>query len=631
MRGFRRGRWAAVAGFVLVFAVVLGGMSWATASTWQLAKINVEREHHSKISKAVLLMDTYMSSILGEQMGYPFTDYMPYYTDEPVKVWLGKSEVEADRVVLRSPIVKAGKRHEWISVYFQVDEAGNWSSPEYPCHCQAFEGPLAAQPACSCAHASLEWLARALPVADLGERTARARLRDIAVHTSGDRSTHVQNARPKAPAMDAEASRPHAPRAEYHRRMQRKRAAQMRSLPPTQCVKPEGETDNIADIVTGDRDFADSSELASVGIDEEEWASFWLWDTDGEPPKLAFVRTGTWDAQLVYQGFIADWSLLKSELLGEITHIFTDADLEPVPGDAPPTPEVSEFTMNTIPVRLSIPDLSASTTTGHAWKAVGSVLMITWMAAAAVLAVAGLGFRNLIALTERRMQFAYAVTHELRTPLTTFRLYSDMLSAGLVPSESRQEYLDTLNRESLRLSNLVEGVLEYARLENHKVALNPVAVDAGSLLKGIAEGFEKRCKECGIEPRMHNAVTNGTPLRTDVDVVNRITGVLINNACRHTQGAESPVVVVSLAQDNGRIHLDVIDSGSGIDHRDARTIFKPFRRGHRADSTAQGGIGLGLALARSWARLLGGQLDLIARHHRELGGAHFRLTIPAES
>ena len=83
-----------------------------------------------------------------------------------------------------------------------------------------------------------------------------------------------------------------------------------------------------------------------------------------------------------------------------------------------------------------------------------------------------------------------------------------------------------------------------------------------------------------------------------------------------------------LAGENGSIHLDVIDSGPGVSRRDVRRIFKPFRRGWAADAAAWGGIGLGLALARSWAKLLGGRLDLIARRHPEYGGAHFRLTIP---
>jgi len=229
------------------------------------------------------------------------------------------------------------------------------------------------------------------------------------------------------------------------------------------------------------------------------------------------------------------------------------------------------------------------------------------------------------------MRFAYAVTHELRTPLTTFRLYTDMLSAGLVPDTSKQEYLDTLNQESQRLSNLVEDVLEYARLENHKVQLRPVQTDGGALLRSIIETHEKRFSSCGLQAQSENALADGQTLCTDVDVVSRIASVLINNACRHAANAGEGALLLRLGAENGHAHLDVIDSGPGIDRTDAHRIFKPFRRGHGVDKAAHGGIGLGLALARSWARMLGGRLDLVARHHAQLGGAHFRLTFPAQA
>jgi K+-sensing histidine kinase KdpD len=134
-----------------------------------------------------------------------------------------------------------------------------------------------------------------------------------------------------------------------------------------------------------------------------------------------------------------------------------------------------------------------------------------------------------------------------------------------------------------------------------------------------------------VEARTKNDVPDGRSVRTDVDLVNQITGVLLDNAARHARGSKEPTVLLHLAGDNGNLHLDVIDTGPGVNRGDARTIFKPFRRGRGADAAAQRGIGLGLALARSWANLLGGRLDLASRHHPEYGGAHFRLTIPVRT
>jgi signal transduction histidine kinase len=206
-----------------------------------------------------------------------------------------------------------------------------------------------------------------------------------------------------------------------------------------------------------------------------------------------------------------------------------------------------------------------------------------------------------------------------------------MLSAGLVPEESKQEYLDTLNQESIRLSKLVEEVLEYARLENHKVNLHVTETDGDSMLRVVGETLEKRCEENGIEARTKNDIPPTKPLRTDINLVNQIAGVLVNNACRHALGSDHPTVSLELHSDNGKLQLEVVDSGSGVEPADARRIFRPFRRGSDADKAARGGVGLGLALARNWATLLGGKLELVARHDSQLNGACFRLTIPTDT
>jgi signal transduction histidine kinase len=206
-----------------------------------------------------------------------------------------------------------------------------------------------------------------------------------------------------------------------------------------------------------------------------------------------------------------------------------------------------------------------------------------------------------------------------------------MLSAGLVPEERKQEYLDTLNRESARLSTMVESVLEYARLENRHAKLHLRETDPNSLLQTVGETLDKRCSENGIEGRKVNEIKEGLKIRTDVDLVSQITGVLVNNAVRHARTSKQPRVTLRLGGDNGKLMVDVTDSGPGVDRSDSRRIFRPFRRGRDADSAARGGIGLGLALARDWASLLGGRLDLVHRHDPELGGAHFRLTIPSRA
>jgi signal transduction histidine kinase len=612
--GSRKSLLAAIIVFSLVAVVVLGGMSWATVAQLELAEVQAQQRHQSKMNLALWRMEGHIIGVLASETARPYTDYVAFRTEEPVAAWSEDGErLEVKHAVVLSPITLYGPPYDWVELYFHVAEDGQWSSP------QLFDELAAPQHQRS----ALEWLRRALPVSELGTAVARARERDCPPYcpTSESVGQTVQVVHRLVGGKD-EVQR--KLRDEYQRRSRSKIAAQLKLLPSPQCQ----EQIHIHDLAELDGSLFTCSQPVSVGVSPDPMATFWLEPKAGEGPKIAFVRTGHEDDRIVYQGFIADWYRLKPELLELISDLFPEADLEPVPQDLLPRDTGGELQLSSIPVRLVDPYVADPIAT-KARRSLIAMLATTWVAALAVLAIAAWGVGNLVALTNRRLRFAYAVTHELRTPLTTFRLYADMLSAGLVPEESKQEYVDTLNRESQRLSGLVEGVLEYARLENHRVRLNPVETDAQSLLTAVSETLDKRCEENGVEPRTENDLPDDQALRTDVGLVKQIAGVLLDNAARHARGSKQSAVLVHLGRENGRLQLDVIDTGPGVGRTDARMIFKPFRRGRGADAAAQRGIGLGLALARSWATLLGGRLDLVARQSPQYGGAHFRLSIPA--
>ncbi len=102
-------------------------------------------------------------------------------------------------------------------------------------------------------------------------------------------------------------------------------------------------------------------------------------------------------------------------------------------------------------------------------------------------------------------------------------------------------------------------------------------------------------------------------------------GNLIDNACKYSRDAADRRIRLRARCEGGLVVFDVEDRGPGVPPGERRAIFRSFRRGRTADVTA-GGVGLGLALARRWAKLLGGNLTLMPAPAE--GGACFRLTLP---
>ncbi|MBI4717937.1 MAG: HAMP domain-containing histidine kinase [Planctomycetes bacterium] len=638
MRRAQRSKIAGLAVFALITVLVVAGMSWATAATIELARYNVGQEQHALIDRALGRLDSYMGGILNSEAARDHTDYKAFHARRPVSGISEEGWETAPRYgIFPSPILKAGPPHDWIDLYFQVED-GVLTSPQLPKERWRWAMDVVSHDAVteSRARSTWEWFEKSFPLLNLREHAARAPRREPGAGAASSAADHARLVQVAQRTPSFAGGRTSLTR-DYQSRERRLQDTQVRHVPLPICETPE-----IAEInrpthshgSTADLDEADP-DLTDLEITLGAFAPpFWVEGVPGDRRKLAFVRECVSDATVLYQGFVGDWGNLRKELLEQIEGLFPESvasqvDVLPTSDEAVSDVEASAPRLTQLPAVLSVP-YSREATDAAAWQSVRSILVAAWAATLVVLAVAGWGVRNLVALTERRMQFAYAVTHELRTPLTTFRLYADMLSAGMVPEGARQEYLDTLNRESERLTSLVEGVLEYARLENQKARLNPVETNGAALELALRDTLDHRCELAGMTARTRNDIPKDAVLRTDADVLKQVLGVLVNNSCRHMRGRPNATVLLRLWLEGTRLHMDVIDSGPGIDRADARIIFKPFRRGRRADATAQGGIGLGLALARDWASLLGGRLDLAARHHPELGGAHFRLSVPAQ-
>ena len=145
------------------------------------------------------------------------------------------------------------------------------------------------------------------------------------------------------------------------------------------------------------------------------------------------------------------------------------------------------------------------------------------------------------------------------------------------------------------------------------------------LLAQVGDVWRSRCQNADKELVIEHPSEATPTLCTDGELVQQVLGNLLDNACKYSRGAADRRVWLRVRPAGRRMVFEVEDRGPGVPKRERRSIFRAFRRGRTADATG-GGVGLGLALARRWARLLGGELTL----RSTADGACFLLQLPLD-
>ena len=242
-----------------------------------------------------------------------------------------------------------------------------------------------------------------------------------------------------------------------------------------------------------------------------------------------------------------------------------------------------------------------------------------------VLLVAGVGTWLLVRAARQAHQealnktnFVSLVSHELNTPLTAIIPYANMLRKGqLTSDEDRQEAYDVIADESVRLKGLVAELLDFSRLERRTKKFTPTDFDVSELVKTVVRLMRGRF------PEGAPTVSGEAPLSVyaDADAVKAILVNLLDNAAKYAPGA--PVEVVAEKGGAG-VRVEVRDRGPGLSPEGLRNVFTRFWRADDSATASVGGFGLGLTIARSYARDMGGDLTVAARSG---GGTVFTLEL----
>jgi signal transduction histidine kinase len=206
-----------------------------------------------------------------------------------------------------------------------------------------------------------------------------------------------------------------------------------------------------------------------------------------------------------------------------------------------------------------------------------------------------------------RRDLVAAVSHDLRTPITSLRLLADAVGDGVVDGETRRSYLQRMTTHIDALSALIDDLFELSRLEAGDIGWSLERVPLGELVGETVEAMRAQAEAKGVAV-VSQVPSALAPARANPEKLQRVLFNLIQNAIRHTPADGS--VVVRAEPFDGRIEVEVCDSGVGIAPNERSQVFTAFYRGGPDSARSGAGAGLGLAVSRAIVEAHGGEIWL---------------------
>lgn len=204
-----------------------------------------------------------------------------------------------------------------------------------------------------------------------------------------------------------------------------------------------------------------------------------------------------------------------------------------------------------------------------------------------------------------RREFSANVSHELKTPLTSISGFAEIMQGGLVKCEDIPQFAGRIYKESHRLLQLVEDVIQISQLDEEKTSYTWESVDVYQVCKNAFESLKEKAKRLNVHLYICGEYMKMEAVRT---LLEEAVYNVCDNAIKYNRNDGS--VSVFLTQTAQEIHIVVKDTGVGIPKEDQNRVFERFYRVDKSHSKEIGGTGLGLSIVKHAVGALKGSVIL---------------------
>jgi adenylate cyclase len=228
--------------------------------------------------------------------------------------------------------------------------------------------------------------------------------------------------------------------------------------------------------------------------------------------------------------------------------------------------------------------------------------------------------------SQHKSQFLASMSHELRTPLNAIIGLTEMMvtNAARFGTEKALEPLRRVNAAGTHLLSLINEVLDLSKIEAGKLELNPEPLNLARLIDEVigtaGQLAEKNQNRLIVEAQENLGALNADPMRLKQILLN-----LLSNACKFTKEGEVALRVRKVADGREWVELAVADTGIGLTAEQQAKLFQEFTQADSLTARRYGGTGLGLALSRKLARMMGGDVTVTSEPGK---GSVFTVRLP---